>query len=660
MSIKWIFRGILLLLLLYLGYLLYIFVLSPKANLQPIYLVPKDAVFLIETDTPVESWQKISESATWEHLKKNSRFSELTESIQMMDTVFNNRRKLFQHFDGRSLLISIHMISPDDYGLFYVLDLKRIAKLKLIKQYLNTLLNENYILSKRDYKGHEILEVFDRKNKETLHLAFIKNQLVASYTHTLVEASLDQHQEPVIGRNLDFIKINKKVGYEDLFRLYVQYDYLDNYLAQYTDGPNAWLDRISNNLLFSGFSMDFEEELITANGFTNISLNNETYLRALQQSGTAKRQVPKVAPKGTALYVSYGFDSFKDFYENFENIKKESPESFETYDKGIRAVEKLLKIDIQDHFIDWIGDELGFLRVDDHIDGLASDIALVLTTNDISEAKEDLGFVLQQIKKRTPVKFRSVNYKGYDIHYLAIKGFFKMLFGNRFNALDKPYFTFVDDFVVFSNDPNTLKSIINDFEEGTTLASAEEFKRFDNHFEAASSLYVYGNVPLVFDAVYGMVDAATKRDMRKNKDFFICFPQVGLQLTPKDHLFESLLVAQYQDVTSVKDNPYYKIQKAEVPAKFKTTTRQSELTEAVFNLRPIYPPDLNATLYERKYTNGQVKLRVRLKNGQKEGRYEAFYPSGEKRMTGRFKKDQQVGTWRYFDTEGTLVLKKRF
>ncbi|WP_350292520.1 DUF3352 domain-containing protein [uncultured Croceitalea sp.] len=419
---------------LYLLYLLYIFVLSPKTNLQSVYLIPKDAVFVIESEKPVESWKKVSESNAWHHLQKNGYFAALTENIQKVDTIFNDRRRLFEFFDGRSLFISIHMVSKKDYGIFYVLDLKRIAKLKLLKTYLNTLLNEGYVLSKRNYHDHEILEIYDRKSKETMHLAFIKNQLVASYTHSLVEASIDQYQEPTLGRNLNFIEINQKVGYEDLFRLYLQYDYLDDYYKRFSNEPADWMDRVSENFEFSGFSFDLDKNsTITANGFTNISFANENYLEALQKSGTAKRSIPKIAPKRTALYISYGFDSFSEFYRNFELVQEaSSSEEYESYKEGIEKVEKFLKIDVKENFVDWIGDEIALLQIQSDISKGKNDLALVLKTTDADEAKSNLDFVLKQIKKKTPVKFKAVSYKNHEINFLSIKGFFKILLGNRF------------------------------------------------------------------------------------------------------------------------------------------------------------------------------------------------------------------------------------
>ena len=120
------------------------------------------------------------------------------------------------------------------------------------------------VLSKRQYHNHEILEVFDRTQKNTLNICFIKNQLVASYTHTLVEACVDEYDEPYIGRNFNFIAVNKEVYNEGQFRLFVHYDYLDEYMSLYTASENKTIKQLSESLDFSGFSLAIEDELIKA------------------------------------------------------------------------------------------------------------------------------------------------------------------------------------------------------------------------------------------------------------------------------------------------------------------------------------------------------------------------------------------------------------
>ncbi len=657
---KKIFFGILAAMLIYVAYLVYLLVLSPRTNLQSVYLIPKDAVFVIESEKPVKSWEKIRESETWSHLLKNTYFSELTSNIQQVDTLFNDQRRVFEFLDDRSLFISVHMISTKDYGIFYVLDLKRIAKLNLLKTYLNTLLNEGYTLSKRQYRNHEILEIYNKDSKKTMSLAFIKNQLIASYTHTLVEASIEQYQEPVLGRNLNFIEINEKVGYEDLFRMYVQYDYLDDYVSAFSDRPGDWVDRMSKNFLFSGFHFDLDRNnTLKANGYTNISGSNESYLEALRKSGTAKRSIPEIAPKRTALYLSYGFDSFTKFYDNFKLVQQENPKQFQDYQAGIEKLEKFLKIDIEEHFVSWIGDEIALLQIQSQIDRGKNDIALVLKCEDKEDARTNLGFVLDQIRKKTPVKFKMVNYKEHEINFLSIKGFFKILLGNRFKELDKPYFTLIGDYAVFSNNPNTLKSIITDVVDKNTLSTSEDFKSFNKHFQKRSSLFLYSNVPVLYNNMYALADAKTKSQMRKNKDFIICFPQVGLQMSPEEKVFQSRIVVNYQDVEKVKKTIQFQELSKSPQGKDKKVSPR-ELTEKVFDLRPIYPTDLTAKKFSRAYSNGSVRFEVELKDGLKHGRYTEYYPNGKERMTGRFKKDIQVGMWRFYDDDGEQLLKKRF
>ena len=222
------------------------------------------------------------------------------------------------------------------------------------------------------------------------------------------------------------------MGYEDLFRLYVQYEYLDDYVRQYSDEPSEWLNRASENFLFSGLHIDIDNVgNLSANGFTNIDQINETYLRALQKSGTSERSIARIAPKNTALYLSYGFKDFAEFYENFEVIQQQDLEQFKLYQEGISSVEKFLKIDIKEHFVSWIGSEIGMLQIgSEH--SVKGNLALVLKVKNVDEAKTNLDFVLRQIRKRTPVKFKTVEHREHEINFLSIKGFFKMLLGGSF------------------------------------------------------------------------------------------------------------------------------------------------------------------------------------------------------------------------------------
>lgn len=644
-------------------YQVYVFKFDDNDNIQSIYLVPKDAVYILETQNPIDNWDAISKSKVWQHLNTNAYFNDVTKSLNKLDTIFKQKQGTFNRIGNREVLVSAHVYAPKKYSFLYVVDLQKIAKLNLLKNNLNTLINKNYKVSKRKYHNHEITEIYDLKTRETLSISFIKNQVIASYVHTLIEASIDQYQEPSIGRNLSFIEVKKEVGYNDMFRLYFQYEHVEQLVKVFSNTQSKLSKTLKNSLDFSGFSFDLNENTIVANGITNTNNKATTYLKALQKSGKGTRQISNVAPKETALYLSFAFENFKTFYSNFESIQKESPEQFKTYLDGTEKIENFLNINIKDHFFSWIDDEIALLQLHSNVSKSKKDVALVLKANAITKASHNLNFILEQIRKRTPVKFKAVNYKGHTIKFMAIKGFFKTILGDLFAEIEKPYYTIIDDYVIFSNEPNTLKSIINSYTNNETLAHFEAFKTFDKKLENSSSLSAYINTPSLYNSAYNFVDNVSKKQLKINKDYFICFPMVGIQLTPDEDYFESKIVIEYQDPETVKINYNFSDTLVKKINKTVATTAIPEdqiNTNTVFNIPEIYPTDLTAKNYSEKHANGNISFTVDLKDGLKHGRYKAYYKNGDLKISGKYKKDKQVSTWRVYDLKENMVFKKRF
>lgn len=643
-------------------YQVYVFYLDTSDSIQSIYLVPKDAVYIIETQKPIDNWAKISESDAWQHLQQNSYFNQLTKNLNKLDTIFKQKKGVLDRIGNRELLISAHVYSPKKYGFFYVIDLQKIAKLNLLKKHLNTLVNSNFKISKRKYHEHEITEVYDVKKRETLYICFIKNQFIASYTHTLVEASIDQYLEPTIGRDLNFIEVKKEIGYSDLFRLYFQYDYLDDYVHTLSNKSSYLTSTLSNSLNWSGFRFKLDDNTIVANGTTNTKKQASTYLKALQKSGKGERTIPRVTPKETAFYLSFSFSSFSEFYENFERVQKEDPEKFRHYIDGTEKVENFLDIDLKAHFMSWIDNEMALLQMHSSVSDSRKNVALVLKTKDINDANNNLNFILSQIRKKSPVKFKAVAYKGHTIKFMSIKGFFKLLLGNLFEDIEKPYYTTIEDYVIFSNDPNTLKTIINKYEEGETLANFEDYKTFNLKFNTRSSVFAFVNTPSLYNNVYDFVDPTKKKELKSNKDYFICFPQLGLQLIPDKSSFDSKIAINYESPEVVKTKYLFRDSRIQTNEdnlieEFSESTLDKD---RIFNIPELFPPDLTAREYIEKYSNGHTKFSVQLKDGLKHGKYRAYYRNGVLKISGRFRKDKQQGTWRAYNLKKDLVFKKRF
>ncbi|WBX74469.1 hypothetical protein PG913_04545 [Tenacibaculum pacificus] len=300
----------------FLAYQAYIFTLANQDNIKPIYLIPSDAVFILDTERPIDTWDEISASNIWKHLQKNSYFKDISKSLNTLDKVIKEQKSILDFVGERDVLISAHVYKPKKYDFLYVIDLEKLSKLNFLKSSIANLAGEGFKITNRVYQNQEITELYDKTKRETLHIAFIKNQLIASYTHVLVENSINQYQKPVIGRDVNFVEITKETPEDGFFKLFFQYKYLDKYLSCFTDKTNTKvIENIQNSLYYSGFDVSLiEGAIIQADGYTNVKENSESYLTAIQKSGKGKRTIASIAPKNTALYLSFAFDSFDTFH----------------------------------------------------------------------------------------------------------------------------------------------------------------------------------------------------------------------------------------------------------------------------------------------------------------------------------------------------------
>jgi len=122
-------------------YQVYVFYFDNNDNIQSIYLVPRDAVYIIESQKPINNWEDISKSDIWKHLNTNTYFNTLAKNLNKLDTIFKQKQGVFNRIGNREVLISAHVYAPKQYGFLYVVDLQKIAKLNVVKNNLNTVIN---------------------------------------------------------------------------------------------------------------------------------------------------------------------------------------------------------------------------------------------------------------------------------------------------------------------------------------------------------------------------------------------------------------------------------------------------------------------------------------------------------------------------------------
>ncbi|MEN9738700.1 MAG: hypothetical protein RLZZ318_734, partial [Bacteroidota bacterium] len=68
---------------------------SPNKFVDGYYLIPNDAVMVVETEDPVGNWQTFSSSNMWQGMKSFPPFEEITQNADMLDEVIQSNQQVF-------------------------------------------------------------------------------------------------------------------------------------------------------------------------------------------------------------------------------------------------------------------------------------------------------------------------------------------------------------------------------------------------------------------------------------------------------------------------------------------------------------------------------------------------------------------------------------
>lgn len=401
--------------------IIYFLYLQPVKKNNPLIAVPADASIIFQLENPFEQWQELSDNDIWNYLKKDPYFAELGQEMDELTEDMRANEALYELIINRPMVMSIHKTRPDDYDFLYVIDLQRATQFNFIKNYIKNFSEDIEKVYTRNYKEQEIIEISFKDDPTRYYLYIYENLLSLSSTHTILEQSIDQIKEPIIARDLDFIDLSSELGTNDI-NMYINYRQLANYLKIWmADDPEASTDFFPM-LKYSGMALEATDQRFSVSGYSIVNKEQPNLLTALMNAGTGEINVGTIVPDNASYFMSLGFDNSKDFYENMIAVLQ-AEEDGEEYMKSKEKIEGYLKISIEDDFLSWMDDEIALIQLNSNSNRNKVELAVAIKHNDLDDTKERLAYIEQQIRKKTPVKFKGIDYKGQQIHFLSIKGF---------------------------------------------------------------------------------------------------------------------------------------------------------------------------------------------------------------------------------------------
>jgi len=543
------------------GYFVYIKYIANAGDRDAFNAVPEDAIFIVETTNLSKAWTTISESELWQHLASTPYFSDVNSDIEMLDDFLKANAIADAFLNDRKLIMSAHMTSGVNWDFLFVVDLQEGAE--TVKSLTSALgMIEGYELTTSEYKAENELfsnQIYLLTNStnasDKTYICLLDNLILISFTGSLIERSLNQKNDKHWDNNKNFQTVMTEMNSRKLFKFYFNFNMLDDFSKTFLTEEDEIVTMFSKSLNFSIFDFDLKNNKLSFEGIAKLDTIN-SYISALAKVEPGKIRAHEIMTDQAAIYFSIAFSDYITFYQSLlDEYAAGSPADYTEIQDGIELVEKLLKINMNDDFFSWIGNEIALFKIRPMSEAeREEDIVIAINANDIDNAKTGLNHITEQIRKRTGVKFDIINYKNYEINYLSEKGLIKLIFGKLFDRIEKPYFTYIEDYVVMSNSQDILLKVIDDYISGKTLSHNKSFVSFKDEFEVKSNISLFIQMPKVYTLLYHYTPKENLESFLENKDMLLSFARIGFQLTSSDNKFKTKIMADYDEEALFDDD----------------------------------------------------------------------------------------------------------
>lgn len=608
------------------AYVGYIKFFASKGNVDAFNTVPKETVFIVETTDLSKAWTTIKNSELWKHLQSTDYFADLNQDIETINMFLDSNKIASDLIKNKKLVVSAVLTGGKDWDFLFSIDLKKgSSTIKALDKILDFI--DGYqvtrITSKINDKKYEIIKLTDEKDpNSSIFISFADNILLVSFKNEIIQKSLHQLDNQHWQKDGKFVEIMTKIPERKLFKIYVKYSNLDKFMNTFLTTEDPTVQMLSKSLAYSVMNFTIEKNYLLLEGFTNLD-SVDDYIKTLIDAGTGRMNAYKIMTNQTAAYVSLCFEDYPAFYDSLMNVyQKQSPQDYQDIDRTLNLLKNIIKIDVQKDFIDWIGNEIALFKVRPlSTQSREEDLIIAIQANDINDAKAGMSHIVSQIRKWSPFKFQSYEYKNHEINFLKQKNFFKPFFGKMFEGMEQPYFTYIENYVVFSNSEELLKQVIDDYITGNTLSNDEKFQDFIDQFDTRSNIAIFINMPKMYPTLLYFTPYKDRKSLKENEQLIKSFSFIGFQLLNKDNKFFKTKLFSVYDSTA-----YYDDIIQQLDAQTKIESFQDYIDTLGFAIQ--IPDTVADGRYVEYYDNGQIKYECDIINGKPQGTFRAYYEDG--------------------------------
>ena len=378
----------------------------------------------------------------------------------LKDNIINDKG-LNSYFLNQQVYLSI--LPDDDKNLNFLITIQ-IREDKNFKHLYNYLKTKKTVLQ----MGDNIYSI--KLTDSTNFFAGVQNQvLTLSTSKKLInDAALRLDVNPFT----EYIRHNNLLNKNVLAQLYINFNQAPLLLKNLVTGNiNGELTIFNNQNSFAVLNYNFSKEKILFNGNTELKAK-DNYLKLFENLPAQVISITNILPDNTANYSLYAYDNYKNWLSTFAALQTAKKELKKAKDV-INAVKNEYRVDLSTVFEPYVKNQFISFQL-----STTEKLGAIALANG-EKVKQLLLDVSAEYNEEIRI------FKSSDILYT--------FFGEPFKKFRRPYYTIIDNNLVFANNASTIQSFLDSYKNNRLLIEVASYQDATNQLSTTSNIVYYVN-----------------------------------------------------------------------------------------------------------------------------------------------------------------------
>lgn len=503
--------------------------------------IPLSSSCVIEFKNIQSLWETVSSNnKMWKAITKLPFFAELNNTYRKVDSICMLDNDVKEIISSQKFFISMHKKDSGSFNFLYVLQLNSGDMEGKAESFVKNAAGKKYHIVTEKINENNLHTVKTARNTDVFSFYCIKGVFAASFNKLLAEESINGFvKNQSIADNKYFSKLSNMAGKNVAANIYINVEDFGTLLGNYTSPDYQEISGFVKNFTnWVELDLDLKESELLLSGYTIPNLS-EYFIECFIKQTPQQIEIPAVVPYNTELLIYFGFSNFErysydraEYLHVFPALEKIS-DTMEVPDYSDTA-------SIQTLFTNYTGSEVAFVKADYYSGDYGSNVFAVIRSQNIDRMKLELSNVSEK-----PVDSAS----GRKVFVNRLKGKFALadLYGNIFDSIKNNYFIIIDEYVIFGNNPETLKMYMLNIISGKTLDHNINYKAFSEKISGQANLFLYVNLRKAADIYERFLDYDIATEINRNYSVLKDFEALGIQFSNEKNGYYNNVYLKYNE-----------------------------------------------------------------------------------------------------------------